>query len=121
MPLRAQAASQVMGLLFRGSITCLGFAGAYLLDRNILDRNFGFCMIIGGAGYGAAQFVLNVVPAALKSSPGGNPAVATRGYATLRNAIRSDSRTVMAFGATVLLANLAWPARQHMRRRRMAQ
>lgn len=117
----AQAAAQVMGFLFRGGVTCLGFAGAFLLDHNILDRNVGLCMIVGGAGYGVAQFLLNLVPNALKSRPAGSSAAVRKGYASLRNAIRSDSRTVMAFGATVLLANLAWPVRQRMRRRRMPQ
>jgi hypothetical protein len=117
----AQAAAQVMGFLFRGGVTCLGLAGAHLHARDVLDQNVGLCMVVGGAGYGVAQLLLNLVPTALKSSPRGSSAAATRGYASLRTALRSDSRTVMAFGATVLFANLAWPARQRMRRRRMPQ
>ena len=97
----AQAAAQVLSLLFRGGMTCLGFAAAYLFDRNVLDRNVGLCMIVGGAGYGVAQFVLNLLP---------GPAAAARGgYASLRNAVRSDTRTVTAFGVAVLFANLPWP------------
>lgn len=117
----AQAAGQVLGLLFRAGVTCLGFVCTFLLDRHVRDRNVGLYMIVGGAGYGVAQVLLNLVPDALKSSPGGSPAAATGGYASFRNALRSDSRTVIAFGATVLFANLAWPVRQRWRRRRPQQ
>ncbi len=117
----AEAAAQVMGFLFRGGVTCLGLAGAHLHARDVFDQNVGLCMAVGGASYGVAQLMLNLVPTALKSSARGSSVVTARGYASLRAALRSDSRTVMAFGATVLLANLAWPARQRRRRRRVPQ
>lgn len=114
----AQAAAQVMGLLFRGGLTSLAIAGAFANDRNALAGTVGrFLFVGGGASYALAQSLLNLLPDALRL---GGRRLTPTGVGSLRLAIRSDVRTLSAFGVAVLVANvnLLPPPRQPGQRRR---
>ena len=101
-----------MGLLFRGGLTSLAVAGAFVHDRNALNGTMGrFLFIGGGASYGLAQGLLNRLPDALRL--GGGQLTST-GVSSLRLAIRSDVRALTAFGFAVLLANRNWWPRRRL-------